>query len=485
MPTSLQTLYGAIGLGTHGSVRFLASAIGLGPHGGPRSLYGAIGLRPHSSVPFLNSAVGLAPHGSLRYRYLNDTIGPGPQGSLRYRYGWIGLKAHFLESAIGVGPHRSVRFLNDTIGHRIHGSVWFLDSAAGLGTHDSPRFPKDTIGLGPNGRLGSPRASGPVSLTKRPSGAVPSAARGSVSSRRCPRSRALALRSSARSSASRTCRSSSFVFSLARANRTLIGTASLCDPSSPPSLGLPLLRKLHFAMQLSTRVSAGYERESDHIPGSAVEPTEVVDAAELASPRGVDRHKQSPFCETRLSPLQASGVAKPAGHRRRSPHATSASRLSSLSATGVLVAVPRCARLLVVSTGPGLLPMDTATLRASTGLVVFLAHVVFEVADDVHDPVGCASNDSRVSWGAALAGGWLLSGGFRDAQDSVASPITTAARATTHSRLEGFVYFPRGEICFHFRELAAACRQKENVRHRAPPKDASGDRAENSPSSFG
>ncbi|KAM7291320.1 putative nuclease HARBI1 isoform X2 [Ixodes scapularis] len=69
----------------------------------------------------------------------------------------------------------------------------------------------------------------------------------------------------------------------------------------------------------------------------------------------------------------------------------------------------------------------------------------------------------------------------------VASPITTAARATTYSRLEneGFVHFPRGEICFHFRELAAASRQRENVRHRAPPQDASGDRAANFPSSFG
>lgn len=62
--------------------------------------------------------------------------------------------------------------------------------------------------------------------------------------------------------------------------------------------------------------------------------------------------------------------------------------------------------------------MDTATLRASTGLVVFLAHGVVEVADDVHDPVDCASNVSRRSWSAALAGGWLLSGGFSDVDDS-------------------------------------------------------------------
>ncbi|KAM7298956.1 hypothetical protein ISCGN_019523 [Ixodes scapularis] len=319
-------------------------------------------------------------------RHETTRAASSPQGSLRYRYGWIGLKAHFLESAIGVGPHRSVRFLNDTIGHRIHGSVWFLDSAAGLGTHDSPRFPKDTIGLGPNGRL---------RVASRVRSCLSDKATLGRRAFRCPRQRLLtALPEEPRSSSPllrpELCLSNLPLqllrFFPRKGNRTLIGTASLCDPSSPPSLGLPLLRKLHFAMQLSTRVSAGYERESDHVPGGAVEPTEVVDAAELASPRGVDRHKQSPFCETRLSPLQASGVAKPAGHRRRSPHATSASRLSSLSATGVLVAVPRCARLLVVSTGPGLLPMDTATHRASTGLVVFLAHVVVEVADDVHDP---------------------------------------------------------------------------------------------------
>ncbi|KAM7310791.1 hypothetical protein ISCGN_007699 [Ixodes scapularis] len=112
-------------------------------------------------------------------------------------------------------------------------------------------------------------------------------------------------------------------------------------------------------MQLNTRVSAGDERESDHVPGGAVEPTKVVDAAELASP-GVDHRTQSLFSETRLPPLKASGVAK----------------------------------LLVDSCSLSRQVLDTATLRASTGLVVFLAHDVVEVADDVHDPVDCASNIS-------------------------------------------------------------------------------------------
>ncbi|CAN7941416.1 unnamed protein product, partial [Ixodes hexagonus] len=51
----------------------------------------------------------------------------------------------------------------------------------------------------------------------------------------------------------------------------------------------------------------------------------------------------------------------------------------------------------------------------------------------------------------------------RHGLDKVISPSTPAARATTRSRPgnEDLVYFPRKEICFHFRELTAACRQRE------------------------